>query len=246
MKSIGLVLLSDQQALSRVMDVVANNVANASTTGFKREGIEFDTLVSGAASGKPINFVVDRATYRDANVGPIESTSNPLDLAIEGKGYFQVQTASGVQYTRSGSFTLNSEGQMVTHSGQPVLDDGGQPIAFPEDVGAINVSGDGYITAKVGTGTTLTELGKIGVVTFDNEQLMQSQGNGLYSTTQAATPSTDSHVVQGAIEQSNVQPISEMTTMIQIMRAYEQATNMISQENSRMNDAISKLSKTTA
>src|ERR1700733_13460588 len=104
MESPSLVLLSNQEALQRAIDIVANNVANSSTTGFKREGIEFDTLLSQPTPDETIDFVVDRATYRDASAGPINPTGNPLDLAIQGAGYFQVQTPQGIRYTRSGSF----------------------------------------------------------------------------------------------------------------------------------------------
>src|SRR5580704_17821410 len=105
MESPSLVLLSNQEALQRAMDIVANNVANSSTTGFKREGIEFGSLLSQPAPGESIDFVVDRATYRDAANGPIQPTNNPLDLAIQGPGYFEVQDKSGAtRYTRAGGF----------------------------------------------------------------------------------------------------------------------------------------------
>lgn len=245
MQSPGLVLLSDQQALSRVMDIVANNVANSSTTGFKREGIEFDTLLEQPAPGQTLNFVVDRATYRDASTGPLETTSNPLDLAIQGSGYFEVQTPSGTRYTRGGSFLIDNQGQIVNHLGQPVLSDGGAPLVIPDTATDINVSSDGFITAKDGNNINLSEIGKIAVVKFDNEQRIEAQGNGLYKTNQTPSPATGSQIVQGAVEQSNVKPVTEMTEMIKIMRLYEQATNLISQENTRLNDALTKLSKTT-
>ncbi len=247
MQSPGLVLLSDQMALSRAVDIVANNVANASTTGFKREAIQFDQLLTHPSQGTPITFVTDRATYRDASTGPITPTGNPLDLAIQGEGYMQVQMPDGsTKYTRGGSLRLDDQGQITTMDGHPVLSDGNSAITVPSTYTDINVSGDGFISARVDNGVDLAQLGKIGVVTFPNEQLMQSEGNGLYSTKQTATAATDSHIVQGAVEQSNVQPIAEITHLIQIQRAYEQATNMIGQENTRLNNAINVLSKTSA
>ena len=249
MMSTSLVLLSDQVALQRAVDVIANNVANSSTTGFKREGIEFNTLVSNLGRGKstsaqPTAFVYDRATYRDATPGTIISTGNPLDLAIQGSGYFQVQTPQGTRYTRDGAFRTDSQGQIVTSTGQPVLSDSGQPIALPEDARDITVSGDGFITAQVGSGSSRAQLGKIGVVKFDNEQAVVPAGNNLFTTTQAPTPVTGNAVVQGAIEESNVKPVAEMTDLIRIQRAYEQATNLIGQENARLSSAIDKLSQT--
>jgi len=246
MQSPSLVLLSNQQALQRSLDVVANNVANSSTSGFKRIGIEFDTFVSKPAAGQALNFVVDRATYRDTATGPIETTNNSLDLAIEGSGYFQVQTPEGVRYTRGGSFEIDNQGQLVTQSGQPVLSDNGQPLTIPDTTTQLNISGDGFITARTDNGANLSQLGKIGVVKFEDEQQVLPQGSGLYATSQVAAPAIDSQVVQGALEQSNVKPVVEMTQMIQIMRAYEQTANLISQENTRLSDAITRLSKTTA
>jgi len=247
MQSPSLVLLSNQQALQRSMDIVANNVANASTTGFKREGIEFDTLVSHAAQGETTDFVVDRATYRDASVGPIQTTGNPLDVAIQGQGYFSVRAADGTtKYTRAGSFQLDPLGQIITQSGLPVLGDGGQPITIPDTATSINIASDGDVTAKTDNGTSLSELGKIAVVKFGNEQALKAEGAGLYSTSQVSAPAEDSSVMEGALEQSNVQPITEMTQMIKIMRTYEQTSNLIGQENTRLTDAIDKLSKTSA
>lgn len=246
MQSTSLVLLSDQHALMRMMDIVANNVANSSTTGFKREGVAFDTYLVQPKPGQSINFVVDRASYRDVDSGPIETTSNQLDIAIHGPGYIGVQTANGTRYTRGGSFGIDNQGQLVTQSGDPILGDGGQPITIPDNAKDINISGDGVITTKAAGQTATTQLGKLGLVKFDNEQLLKAQGNGLYNTDQLASPAIGSSVVQGALEQSNVKPVVEMTSMMQIMRMYEQATNMVSQENTRLNEAINKLSKTSA
>ncbi|MDX2027779.1 MAG: flagellar basal-body rod protein FlgF [Alphaproteobacteria bacterium] len=246
MQSPSLVLLSGQQALQRAMDIVANNVANASTTGFKRQGIEFDTLLTPTAPGQGLNFVLDRATYRDVANGPIVPTGNQLDLAIQGKGYFQVQTPEGTTaYTRNGAFQLDSQGRISTLAGQPVLGDGGQPITVPNTVSQINIGDDGAVTARVDNGANLAQLGKISIVKFENEQQMQPKGNGLYGTSQISAPAVESFVVQGAIEESNVQPVTEITQMIQVMRAYERASTLISQENQRLNTAITTLSKTT-
>lgn len=241
-----LVLLSNQEALQRAMDIVANNVANASTTGFKREGIEFDALLSRPPQGAPVSFVVDRATYRDPSNGPIEPTGNALDLAIQGPGYFQVQAADGTtQYTRAGAFQLNNQGQIVTQAGLPVLSDSGQPIVIPDTTTELNVLNNGFISARVDNGANLSQLGRIGIVALPNEQNLKSVGNGLYTSSDAAVPALDSTVVQGAIEQSNVQPVTEITQMIRIMRSYEQASAIIDHEDSRRSNAINILSKTT-
>lgn len=242
-----LVLTSDQSALERSLDIIANNIANSSTTGFKREGVEFDTYLNPEPGGSGINFVVDRATYRDAATGPIQTTGNPLDIAIQGSGYFQVQMPDGTtRYTRSGSFKLNSQGQITTQQGYPILSDGNAPITLPDTTMDVTITGDGTISTRVDNGVDLAVLGKIGIATFADEQQMVPQGGGLYATAQTALPTTDSSImVQGSLEQSNVSPIAEMTQLIRIQRAYEQAANLINQENTRLNTALSVLSKTS-
>jgi len=241
------VLLSNQLALSRALDIVANNIANANTTGFKREGISFDTYLSQNGTANPTRFVVDRSTYRDTSNGPIVPTSNPLDLAIQGSGYFQVQLPNGsTGYTRAGAFQLSPDGDLITQAGQKVLGEGGQGISIPQTASQINISGDGYVTARVDNGAALAQVGKISIVGFANEQELQSAGNGIYTTSQAATLVTSSAIVQGSIEQSNVSSVKEITNLIQISRAYEQASNIINNENQRQSDAVTRLTRITA
>ncbi len=245
MQSASLVLLSNQQSLSQALDVIANNVANSSTTGFKREGISFSSLLEKVTGGDKLDFVVDRGTYRDTSPGVISNTGNTFDLAIQGAGYFQIQTTQGTRYTRNGAFQVNPDGQLVNSSNQPVLDTGGQAITIPQEAENITISGDGYISAKVGTNSALTQLGKIGVVSFPDEQGMISEGRNLLNTTQTPTPVTKNVIVQGAIEESNVKPIAEISSLIMIQRSYEQANSLIAQEKARISDALGKLAKTT-
>jgi flagellar basal-body rod protein FlgF len=243
-----LVLLSGQMALAQAMDIVANNIANASTTGFKREGIAFETLLSRGASNnnKPVNFVFNSVTYRDSSNGPILSTGNPLDLAIQGAGYFQIQLPNGrVGYTRAGTFKLSPEGQIVTLAGQPLIGDNNN-IVIPDTTSQINIAGDGSVSARVDNGADLAPLGQIKLVKFASDRYLTPLGNGIYVTSQKPQPADDSVISQGSIEQSNVEPVLEITDMIRIMRSYEQATNMISNENQRQADAINRLSKTSA
>ena len=221
MMSTSLVLLSDQMALERSVDTISNNIANSSTTGFKREGIQFNTLLGnlggGSGASKPINYVYDRSTYRDMTAGTISNTGNPLDLAIQGSGYFQIQTPQGTQLTRDGAFRTDGQGQIVTSTGNPLLSDGGQPIIIPDDGTDVTISGDGSVSAQVGTGSARTLLGKIGVVTFDNDQKVTPTGNNMYTTTQTPIPSTaNNDIIQGAIEESNVKPVAEITSLIAI------------------------------
>ncbi len=247
MYTTNLVLLSDQLSLRRAVDIIANNVANSSTTGFKREGIQFDTYIARTSPKHATSYVYDRATYRDSTPGTISKTGNPLDLAIQGAGYFEVMTPQGIQYTRNGAFRLDSQGQLVTSSGQLVLSDGGQGVIFPEDAYDITISKDGYITCQSGTTSSRTELGKLAFVKFENDSAMKPTNGSLLTTTQTPqSAAIDSAIVQNAREDSNVKPVLEITDLIQIQRAYERASNLIGDENRRLTEAIGKLSQTTS
>ncbi|MDD5587000.1 MAG: flagellar basal-body rod protein FlgF [Alphaproteobacteria bacterium] len=246
MQAASLVLTSYQDSLSRALDVVANNVANATTSGFKREDIQFETLISRTTPTQQINFGVDKGTIRNTSPGPLLTTGNPLDVAIQGKGYFQIQTQNGTRYTRNGTFVLNEQGQVVTPSGDKLLGDGDQPITLPEDARDFQIGADGIVSVMSGTGKDVTQVGKIKTVVFDNEQELQSLGNGLYATAQTPKQDKDGTVVQGMVEQSNVQSVNEITNMIEILRSYQQVARMLENEHQRLSTAISRLSKTTA
>ena len=245
MSSVGAILLSDQIATQRAVDVVANNLANSTTTGFKRQGVQFETYISRQTPTQSTAYVYDRATFRDLAPGTISSTGNALDLAIQGEGYFQVQTPQGIQYTRDGAFHTDNQGQIVTSSGMPVLDEGGQAMTVPGDATDIIITRDGFVTVQSGTGTSRSELGKIGIVSFANAEGLDPTESNLLTTTQAATTVEEPVLIQGAIEDSNVSPVVEITNLITLQRAYERAANLATQENSRILSAIETLSKTT-
>ena len=241
-----LIMNSYMDSLTRAMDVVANNVANASTTGFKRQEVQFDTLITHPSVGEQTDFASERGTFRDVTQGPMLTTGNPLDVAIQGAGYFMVQTKDGTRYSRGGSFQVDSSGVMVTASGDKVLGDGDQPITVPSDAQDLHVSADGVITARTGGSATTTQIGKLKVVKFKDEQSLQALGGGLYSTGAAPDPDPDSRLVQGMVEQSNVQSVGEMTKMIDILRNYQMAAHMLDLDNQRQTDAINRLGKVAA
>lgn len=242
----GLVLTNYQDALTRALDVVANNIANVNTTGYKRQEVQFETLVNRPTPSEQINFGTDRGTLRNTAQGPLLTTGNPLDVAIQGEGYFPIQTQTGMRYTRGGSFVLNGEGEIVTPTGDKLLGDGDQPITVPDDARDITISADGTISAKSGTGKDVTQLGKLKIVKFSREQDLQITGNNLYSASETPQPATDSVLVQGMVEQSNVQSVNEITNMISILRNYQHVMRMLDQEHQRMTTAINRLSKATA
>lgn len=246
MQGAGLVLTSYQESLRRAMDVVANNVANVNTTGFKRETAAFDTYLVRPTTTDSFQFAVDSGTYRDGAQGATVLTGNPLDVAVQGRGYMSVQTENGIRYTRAGAFQMNSEGELVTAAGDKVLGDGDQVITLPTDARDILIAADGTITAMTGTATAAAQVGKISLVKFENEQSLSPAGKNLFTSDVTPEPDTDSRFVQGAIEQSNVQAVSEMTRMIEISRAYQTVVRLLETENQRQSSAIQRLGKVSA
>jgi len=246
MQGASLILTSYQASLLRTMEITANNIANVNTTGYKRESVAFDTYLSRPEPKQTFQFAVENATYRDAAQGPTIMTGNPLDVAIQGEGYIPVQTAAGIRYTRAGAFQLNNEGDLVTAAGDKVLGDGNQPISMPSDAREVLIGNDGTISAQSGNGTAATLLGKLTVVKFENEQGLAPIGNGYFKTEATPVPTKDSKIVQGSIEQSNVQAVTEMTRMIDVSRTYQQVVHLMELDNERQKTAISRLGKTTA
>ena len=239
-----LVSLSQQLAAYRSMDVIANNLANVSTPGFKRESAKFEEFIThvapseGQTGQQALSFVKDAGVSRDISQGSIESTGAPLDLAINGKGYFTVQTPNGMRYTRDGHFTLDANGQVVTSEGYALQGDSGAITITPDDQN-IKIGQDGTISSIV-NGIS-NQIGKLQVSDFADDSALTKQGDNLYSTSQSSTVATDSVIRQGALESSNVQPVLEISHMIEVMRAY-QATASLSQSQSDLNrQAIDKL-----
>jgi flagellar basal-body rod protein FlgF len=235
------VALSRQTALARQLDVIANNVANSSTTGFKRQGVMFNEFLERSDRTQKVSFVQDRAVIRDLTVGAFSPTDNPLDFAINGSGYFTVDTASGRRYTRAGNFQLSDRREVVTQDGLPVLDDHGQPMVIPEGAKEIRLAGDGTLSTDQG------EIGSFGIASFQQEQLMTEVGGGLYSTDETPQGKPDgTRIAQGMLEQSNVSPIVETTQMIDLLRQYQMNQNLISAEHERIRNAARSLAKTVS
>lgn len=237
MENTSYISLSRQAVVQRQMQVIANNIANASTPAFKSERLLFQQFVEQAGDGTEISFVKDVAVIRDLSEGNFERTGNTLDLAINGEGYFAVEAPNGTEYTRNGRFQLDGEGQLVTGSGHPVLGEGGRPIVLNPGETDIEINADGTI------GTALGPIGRLKVVRFENEQDMQPTESGLYETDQAPLPSPDTKVVQGMVEASNVQPIVEMTRMIDAVRGYQSTQTMVQSEHERQISAIKALTE---
>lgn len=249
-----LVGLSRQMVLERQLDVVANNVANVNTNGFKADHQLFEEfLTSGAhednfqGNDRRVSYVQDRGTYRDASQGAIQSTGNPLDVAINGSGYLAVQTANGERYTRDGNLHLNNTGQLVTASGDAVLGTGG-PIVFQPTDHDITISPDGTVTVVEGVNRADSIRGKLRIVNFADPQSVQKQGNNLYAAGDGAVPQPDtkSTIQQGSIEKSNVNAVGEMSHMVEVTRTYQQISNLLQMQSDLRKSAIEKLADVPA
>lgn len=221
------VALSHQMAMQRQMDIIANNIANASTTAFRNESVLFEEYVVNTDPAlnqinNQIAFVQDRGVVRNLAEGEFTKTDNELDCAISGKGYFQVQDPDGnIYYTRNGHFHVDDQGQIVTTKGDPVLDSFGQPITVNLNDSTINIADDGTITAASG------RRGRIGVVSVPNEQDMESIGDSMFKTDQKVTPTDKVKIISGMLESSNVEPIIELTKMVDVLRSYQSTAKLL-------------------
>lgn len=244
-----LVGLSRQVALGRQLDVIANNIANLNTTAFKSDGALFEAYVSpGAhasdlsAKDSQVNFVRDRATWVDWAQGPLQHTGNPLDVAIEGKGFLVVDTAKGERYTRNGTLKINTQGQLVTAAGDPVLGDNG-PIVFQRTDRGVTISKDGTISVRTAGSNQEATRGHLRIVSFASTAQLQKDGNSYFAAPDRVYPDPDkqSTLQQGSIEQSNISAVLEMTHMIEVTRSYQQTAALLTQQSDLQNTAIDKL-----
>lgn len=230
--------LSRQTALRREMSMVANNIANMNTTGFKREMMIYQTYPEKTGFTDKLDFVIDQGTAIDYQPGGLKITSNTFDLAIRGPGYFEVDDGTGTKYTRNGTFTMDENNRLVTQDNHPVLDTQGNPIVIPPASDLKLVIGE---DGTVSVGDEI--VGQLSVVEFDNLLDLKKDRDSLYSSEVAPIPATNSQVAQGAIETSNVNPIIEMTNMITVQRTYEAVKTMIETENERQKEATQRLAR---
>jgi flagellar basal-body rod protein FlgF len=248
MQNASLVGLSRQVALARELDVVANNIANINTTGYKTDGSLFEEYLSSAARADQtrdrVSFVRDRGTWHDLSAGAVERTGNPLDVAIDGNAFLVVQTPRGERYTRNGALQINATGQLVTSDGNPVVGDGG-PIAFQPTDKQISISADGTISVKEGNSKVDSARGTLKLVSFNNSQQLQKDGNSTFMPTGGAQaqPTKTAHVVQGSIEKSNVRGVVEMSRMIEITRTYTQIATILQQQHDLSQQSVNKLAE---
>jgi flagellar basal-body rod protein FlgF len=251
-----LIGLSRQVALRRDLEVVANNIANINTTGYKSDSLIFEKfLMPEASSGafptdsRQVSYVRDRATWHNLGPGPIQRTGGPLDVAIDGDAFLVVQTAGGQRYTRNGALQVSPTGALVTNKGDPVLGVGG-PIQFQNTDHDISIGEDGTITVREGASATSDSTrGQLQLAHFDNATQLQKEGSSLFLAPPGVTPQLAPRavrVVQGSIEQSNVSAVSEMARMVEITRTYEQISSLLQQQNTERTTALDKLAAVPA
>ena len=241
-----LVGLSRQVALGRELDVVANNVANIDTNGFKRRSSIFQEYISPTARAenfkgldKRVSFVLDQGTTLNFSSGGLNRTDNPLDVAIKGDALFAVQTPEGERYTRDGAFSFNSKGELVTPSGHQVLTDQGVFRLTPTERN-FAIAPDGQISTSDGT------RGKLKLVKFDNPQTLANVGSNEFRSSDRARPAGgDVRLEIGSVEKSNVSPVLEMSRLIEINRSYQTVANMMTQTDQLRRTAIQKLADIT-
>ncbi|SHF49909.1 flagellar basal-body rod protein FlgF [Loktanella atrilutea] len=237
--------LSLAATLQRQLDITANNIANANTAGYKGEHVLFESyLQKDVPIGQDAaSFVNDSGSYIDMRAGALSQTGNPLDVALNGDGWFGYRTPEGQQaYGRDGSFTLDAQGNLLTTSGATVLNEGGAPIVLPTDgIGELSISEDGSISG-IGTGP----LDKIGVFQIPDIQSYSRIGSNMMTAPEGAAaprPAEGTQVVQGALELSNVNPIREMTRLIDVQRAYERTNTLMGNADTLRSDTLRRISQ---
>ena len=237
-----LIGLSRQMALAREMDVIANNVANVNTNGFKGRDSRFaEHLMPHAradafkAPDRKLSYVIDQGTALDLGQGSVERTGNPLDAAIRGPGFFAVQTPRGERYTRDGAFTIGANGALVTASGDPVLGEGG-PITLGATETQVEIGADGTITTNLG------QRGRLRIVDVADPQALVSEGANLFSSPGGATPLPPGpRVASASLERSNVKSVLEMTRLMEVSRSYTSIAGIVSKTDELRRTAIGRL-----
>lgn len=238
-----LVALSRLVAQQRAMDVTATNLANASTPGFQAGRVVFSdwlsrqTRTDSPPGGATVAYVQDRATYRDQTQGTLQHTGNPFDLALGGEGYFTVDTARGPRLTRAGRFTPGADGTIGDADGNALLDNEGKRMRLAPGDAHISVSADGTISSENG------RIGRVGVVRPADAYRMQAEGGRTLRAETPTSPVETPRIVQGALEDSNVQPVLETTRMMTALREFQFASQFVQAESERQTKAIDKLTQ---
>jgi flagellar basal-body rod protein FlgF len=252
-----LIGLSRQTALQRQLDVVANNIANVNTTGFKADGAVFAEFLQSRANSEQftardrrMSLVQDSMSWHDMSQGTIQQTGGPLDVAIDGEGMLVVQTDRGERYTRNGALQLNNNGELVTLAGDKVMGDSG-PIVLQATDRDIAITKDGTVKVREGLSVNSDSTrGKLRLVSFANPQALRKDGASTFAAPDGVqpvpVPDANAHVLQGSVEKSNVRPVVEMTRMIELTRAYTEVATILQQQGDMRKNSIQQLAEVPA
>lgn len=233
--------LSKQVVLKENMDIIAQNVANVNTPGYRAQNMVFSEYIEDPRYMKEdIAMVLDYGQYQVTDPGSLKQTNNPLDIALVGNGFLGIQAPGGVQYTRAGNLTMDAEGVLRNARGLAVADEGGGEITIPRNAKEISIDKKGLISTDQG------QVGQLMIVEFENYQNINPTGNGLYKAEEEPIPAEKTTVLQGRLEGSNVQAVVEMTRMIDVLREYQAVQNMMESEHERLRSSAQRLSKTQA
>jgi flagellar basal-body rod protein FlgF len=231
------VALSSQMALEKRLDTIADNMANANTVGFRATGVKFEDLVSGSGDSA-LNFVSPGDTFIPNAGGSLTETGNPFDFAVQGDAWFAIDTPAGTVMTRDGRFTMRETGELVTLQGYPVLDAGGAPIQLDGQGGPPSAGQDGSLRQNGRL------LGAIGLYQFQPGDTFVRFGNSGIVPAGRPEPIVDRQdigVAQGFVEESNVNPIREMMRLIQVQRAFDQITALMSDGSNALDQSVKTL-----
>ncbi|MDN2566607.1 flagellar basal-body rod protein FlgF [Aquibium sp. A9E412] len=232
------VALSSQIALQKRLTTIADNVANSGTVGFRATGVRFEDLVDGLGSDA-VSFASAGESYIETASGSLRETGNPFDFAIEGEAWFAIDTPAGQVMTRDGRFTMLDTGELVTLEGHPVLDAGGAPLLLDPLAGPPEAGADGLLRQNGNL------VGAIGLYEYQPGENHTRYGNSGFLPEVPPLPVVDRPgvgVVQGFLEQSNVNPMLEMTRLIQVQRAFENVTTLMRDSDTALKDALKMLS----
>lgn len=230
--------LTRQSGLMKEMGVVANNIANMNTTGFRREGVVFAEYLSAIdRRGDTLSMAHARGRLIDLNQGVLTQTNGNFDLAIEGEGFFAVETPDGIRLTRAGAFMPSPEGELMTAQGYPLLDEGLAPLLIPAGTASTVVGPDGTLSANG------IPLGRIGLFRAPPDVQLTHQGGTLFHLDAEPEPLEDGRIRQGFLEESNVDPIFEISRMIEVQRAYELGQSFLDREDERIRNAINFMTR---
>ena len=233
----GYITLNRQSGLLREMQIVAHNIANAATTGYRQEGLVFAEHIQRLDDAPSVSMAHASARGVSMVQGALTETGGAFDLAVEGDGFFMVATPNGDRLTRAGNFASNADGDLVTQAGHRVLDAGGAPVFVPPFAQDFSVASDGTVSADG------VPLGQIGVFRPVNSQSMTREAGALFDANGDVEPVETPRILQGFLEGSNVDAISQLTRMIEVQRAYEMGQSFLDAENERIRSAISALTR---